>query len=192
MSVVDANLTLLSFRDNRKTLASSLISKIKTLDTENVKLLSIIDSGSDTPSLQVQQNIVTALQSDISSLRSSLKQLYISKRAASNLIISSSPTPVLTVKPIPTTDIYDGPRGPTGPTGSTQHVDTDLVLNEGSSNAASSGAVYTALQSVASGDVVSTVNSLPNNPVNGEVVYDDTTQTLYIYINNGWKTTALI
>lgn len=192
MSVVDAQTTLLSFGNERKTLAQSCLSKLKSLRVQKALLLSMVETGSNPDTLQTQQSVVDALQSDISNIKNLLKQLYSSKRTASSVILNTSPTPVVTVSQPPKSNLYDGPRGPTGPAGTTEHVSVDLVLTQGSSNAASSGAIYDAVQGVASGDVVSTVTSLPNNPVSGEIVYNTTTKNLCVYVNNAWKTMTLV
>lgn len=183
--------TIASFSGQHKTLATTILGKTKQLRAQKAVMLSLVGQNASTEQLQAQQQTIDTLEGEIATSKASLKLLRAERRVASTTLLSNSSVPV-TKTTTPTSHVYDGPRGPTGPTGTTQHVSVDLTLTSESSNAASSGAVYDAVQSASSGDVVNCVNSLPSNPVTGEVCYNQSNNTMCVYTDSGWKTVSTL
>ena len=144
-STTQAYSTLVSYSTNRKTLTTSLISKRKELRQAKAALQLLCASSVSIDQVSAQQNIVDALETDISNALATLNQLMANKTTAQNVILSNSPVSVLTTPPL-TANLFDGGRGPTGPQGPTVGNTIAPTIVNGSTSAASSGSVYSVLQ----------------------------------------------
>lgn len=182
---------LANYATARQTQAKALMDLTLQLCTAKETLLALTVGAASASEMSDQQALVDSLTTQVSSAKTSLKNLNQQKKAAVSQILAANSLQLVTATASANPQLYVGPTGPLGPTGPACTVTVDSTPSStGTSHAVTSGGFYSALsQATSSSGGIAVGTTLPTVASTGQLWTNGT--NLYLYTSKGTWVQAL-